>query len=318
MTAPSSLFHKTFTPPPPTTFALRPFSVPFSTDTVLGSETVTGQMSQYNVSNAITLPHQTQVPHPFSYDQPIIYSGSRLGYPHSLNSNVINNNSHNNDTTTTNTNNTIDTICNNVTSTTITPITPINSINSIPSQDDSDWTNHTNCLGIKRGYEYPFEKDYETESHSSYERSFSGTSPTESNKRTKVPALSFYVDITTPYRNQSISQSMMMTPLSNIPTGCEKLERIRLESLTVEELTIKLCSLLVLHTDRVSDVLWRRSKVPSGDIQSRTDKTNKHKSDTILVLVEDAVVAQHILENSVIVVEWEIKADSTVRIILQF
>ncbi|KAL0076177.1 CP2 transcription factor-domain-containing protein, partial [Phycomyces blakesleeanus] len=162
-------------------------------------------------------------------------------------------------------------------------------------------------------------------SSSSSSRSYRNSQLRSHNRTMTAPSSLFHKTFTPPPPTtfalrpfSSISQSMMMTPLSNIPTGCEKLERIRLESLTVEELTIKLCSLLVLHTDRVSDVLWRRSKVPSGDIQSRTDKANKHKSDTILVLVEDAVVAQHILENSVIVVEWEIKADSTVRIILQF
>ncbi|KAI9029673.1 CP2 transcription factor-domain-containing protein [Phycomyces nitens] len=260
MTAPSSLFHKTFTPP--STFALRPLSAPFSTDTVLAHEAVTGQMNHFPMSGTL----QTS---PLSYE-PMVYNGSRLGYSQGLQNTV---------------------------------------------QEENEWV-QTSCLGIKRGYEYPFEKDYEADQPPNYQRSFvPDISPIEVNKRIKVPGivLSFYVDITTPYRNQSITQPM--TPVSN-RTGSEQFERIHLESLTVQELTVKLCSVLVLHIDRVSAVLWKRPK-SAMDIP-RTDKTIKYKGDTILVLVEDAVVAQHIKEDAVIVVEWEIKADSTVRIILQF
>ncbi|KAI7867369.1 CP2 transcription factor-domain-containing protein [Spinellus fusiger] len=133
-------------------------------------------------------------------------------------------------------------------------------------------------------------------------------------KRRKTPALSFYVNATMSCHSQSTSPSI---DKASISSRCDNLHRVYLEELTVQELVLRLSTLFSLHPNQVSDVLWRRTASSTGTGLS-SDSLDNCKIDTILVLVEDAVINQHILENSIVTIEWEIKADGTVRIVLQF
>ncbi|KAI8376452.1 CP2 transcription factor-domain-containing protein [Radiomyces spectabilis] len=96
-----------------------------------------------------------------------------------------------------------------------------------------------------------------------------------------------------------------------------QLQRIYLEHLTVQELVVRLCSILSLHPSQVSQVLWRRSKSEDANLKFPHEKTKKNY-DQVLVLVEDAVIAQHFVDGIKVAVEWEIKSDGTVRLLLQF
>lgn len=47
-------------------------------------------------------------------------------------------------------------------------------------------------------------------------------------------------------------------------------------------------------------------------------KESEKKNNDMLVLVEDNFVAEHISDEEIICVDWEIKSDSYVRLILEF
>ncbi|RCH94136.1 grainyhead-like [Rhizopus azygosporus] len=89
--------------------------------------------------------------------------------------------------------------------------------------------------------------------------------------------------------------------------------RVTLESLTAEELKLKLATILSLHPSRVSEILWKRKKP-----EILCGKESEKKNNDMLVLVEDNFVAEHISDEEIICVDWEIKSDSYVRLILEF
>lgn len=87
-------------------------------------------------------------------------------------------------------------------------------------------------------------------------------------------------------------------------------ERVSLEYLTREDLKTKLSTILSLHPSRISEILWKKKR--SSTLES------KKSADDMLVLVEDPFIAEHILDEETILVDWEIKPDGYVRLILEF
>lgn len=113
-------------------------------------------------------------------------------------------------------------------------------------------------------------------------------------------------------------------------------KRLQLEKPTVDDLKHKLCTLLSLHPNQVADVIWRRKDdtptppttttaaaaaaiVPTSQQPSthHTKRANNSNNNDVLILVDDSVVAQHLLDNAMVTVSWEIKADGMVRLVLE-
>lgn len=103
-------------------------------------------------------------------------------------------------------------------------------------------------------------------------------------------------------------------------------QSVELEHLTTDELKAKLSTLLQLHPTRIADILWRRKKqLKENDLSSNEkketgspSKKDSRKQNDLLVLVEDSFINEHIYEGLIIVVEWEIKSDGNVNLILNF
>ena len=111
--------------------------------------------------------------------------------------------------------------------------------------------------------------------------------------------------------------------------------------MVVQELIARLCPVLSLHYSQVSEVLWRQPKNASWDSNSNssnhhplyhhnhhqrsTTSTSASKAtssrangnDSTLVRVNDEVLASSFPNNTVVAVEWDIKSDGTVRLLLQ-
>lgn len=97
-------------------------------------------------------------------------------------------------------------------------------------------------------------------------------------------------------------------------------KRLQLETPTVDDLKHKLCTLLSLHPNQVADVIWRRKDDATTHVlppSNNTTTTTKRSNNDVLILVDDAVVAQHLLDNALVTVSWEIKADGMVRLVLE-
>ncbi|KAG0176377.1 grainyhead-like [Apophysomyces sp. BC1021] len=99
-----------------------------------------------------------------------------------------------------------------------------------------------------------------------------------------------------------VDMSQRPTSPTSPPLPDRHLQQIDLKRLTVEDLIMQLSKTLSLHPSQVSDVVWRKKR--------------QDKQEDMMVLVEDAVV-QHMPDHTVMRVEWEIKADGTVRLLLQ-
>jgi hypothetical protein len=83
--------------------------------------------------------------------------------------------------------------------------------------------------------------------------------------------------------------------------------KICLEQLTTYDLRMKLGQVLAIHPARISEILWRKKK------------SEQHEtSSDVLVLVEDTFIAEHIVENEMMTVDLEIKADGNLRLVLEF
>lgn len=111
-------------------------------------------------------------------------------------------------------------------------------------------------------------------------------------------------------------------------------KRLQLEKPTVDDLKHKLCTLLSLHPNQVADVIWRRKDdttstttttapiVPAASQPQQpsthyTKRSSNSNNNGVLILVDDSVVAQHLLDNAMVTVSWEIKADGMVRLVLE-
>jgi hypothetical protein len=91
-------------------------------------------------------------------------------------------------------------------------------------------------------------------------------------------------------------------------------QRIELESLTVQQLILKLSALFSLQASSVTEVLWRRD---ANDHRQPQKKQQPHLSPPVLVLVEDCVL-EHFVDQSIMHVQWEISSAGMVRFILEF
>ncbi|KAG1457421.1 hypothetical protein G6F56_006608 [Rhizopus delemar] len=93
----------------------------------------------------------------------------------------------------------------------------------------------------------------------------------------------------------------------SIPSVCP--ERISLDALTREDLKMKLATALSLHPGRVSEVLWRKKK---AGVLAGIDEAE------LLMLVDDPFIAENIFEEETVIVDWEMKQDNSIRLILEF
>lgn len=130
------------------------------------------------------------------------------------------------------------------------------------------------------------------------------TTTTSNNKRRNVEALCLYIQVAATQQR--------------VPNAEPK--RLQLETPTVDDLKHKLCTLLSLHPNQVADVIWRRKDDATTHVlppSNNTTTTTKRSNNDVLILVDDAVVAQHLLDNALVTVSWEIKADGMVRLVLE-
>ncbi|RCI04794.1 grainyhead-like, partial [Rhizopus stolonifer] len=82
-------------------------------------------------------------------------------------------------------------------------------------------------------------------------------------------------------------------------------KEVFLESFTAQDLKIKLANVLFIHPNRISEILWRKKR-PTQD------------TSEVLVLVEDTFVSEHILDGEMMTVDWEMKTDGNLRLVLEF
>lgn len=82
---------------------------------------------------------------------------------------------------------------------------------------------------------------------------------------------------------------------------------IFLDSFTTQNLKLKLAAVLSVHPSRISEILWRKKR-----------NNEEEKMSDVLVLVEDTFISEHILDGEMMTVDWEMKVDGNLRLILEF
>lgn len=82
-------------------------------------------------------------------------------------------------------------------------------------------------------------------------------------------------------------------------------QEIVLETFKTQNLKSKLAQVLDIHPARISEILWHRKK----QTQDESD---------VLVLVEDTFIEEHISDGEMMTVNWEMKTDGSLRLILEF
>jgi hypothetical protein len=80
-----------------------------------------------------------------------------------------------------------------------------------------------------------------------------------------------------------------------------------LDSFTTQNLKLKLAAILSVHPSRISEILWRKKR-----------NNEEEKMSDVLVLVEDTFISEHILDGEMMTVDWEMKVDGNLRLILEF
>ncbi|KAI9473841.1 MAG: CP2 transcription factor-domain-containing protein [Benjaminiella poitrasii] len=83
--------------------------------------------------------------------------------------------------------------------------------------------------------------------------------------------------------------------------------QVVLDSCTTQDLKLKLAGLLFIHPSKISEMLWRRKRTAEDS-----------NSNDVLVLIEDAFITEHILDGEMITLNWGVKADGDIRLILEF
>ncbi|KAI7907523.1 CP2 transcription factor-domain-containing protein [Cokeromyces recurvatus] len=78
---------------------------------------------------------------------------------------------------------------------------------------------------------------------------------------------------------------------------------VSLDLCTTENLKVKLAHLLFIHPSKISEMLWRKKQPLTSDI---------------FVLIEDTFITEHILDGEMIVLNWEMKTNGDIRLILEF
>ncbi|KAG2227336.1 hypothetical protein INT45_004291 [Circinella minor] len=158
--------------------------------------------------------------------------------------------------------------------------------------------------------------------------------PTSTNTTT---GLSLYVNVKTT-QHQRFHSPPSPTATTRSRTDKKKLQYIVLEKVAVQELIAKLCPVLSLHYSQVSEVLWRQPKNVSWDSNNSSSNHHLHhhhqrsntsastskaassrvnNNDGTLIQVDDEVLASSFPNDTVVAVEWDIKSDGTVRLLLQ-
>ncbi|ORZ03288.1 CP2 transcription factor-domain-containing protein [Syncephalastrum racemosum] len=108
-------------------------------------------------------------------------------------------------------------------------------------------------------------------------------------------------------------------PLTANSNSKRPLQRINLEHISIPCLISKLCPLLSLHYSQVSEVLWRQPRNMScSAIPFRTTNLRSNSPDHgVAIILDDSVLSEYFINGMVVGVEWEIKSDGTVRLLLQ-
>ncbi|KAG2218888.1 hypothetical protein INT45_007615, partial [Circinella minor] len=97
---------------------------------------------------------------------------------------------------------------------------------------------------------------------------------------------------------------------------------IELQEFTSHELKVKLCTVLSLHPDQVSHIVWRpKDKSTTFNNNNSNNNTSsprkKSNSQKIFITMDDDFITQDLLSWQQPSATWEIKSDGTVRIILE-
>ena len=101
---------------------------------------------------------------------------------------------------------------------------------------------------------------------------------------------------------------------------------IELQEFTSHELKVKLCTVLSLHPDQVSHIVWRpKEKSTTFNNNNNDNNSNnntssprkKSNSQEIFITMDDDFITQDLLSWQQPSATWEIKSDGTVRIILE-
>lgn len=157
--------------------------------------------------------------------------------------------------------------------------------------------------------------------------SSSATSPVAGMKRTRSHLVASYSDHPSPPEDQPPMKKLQgslpaLTLLVNTKKSQQAMElkRIELDTLSVQQLIIKLSALFSLQAQSVTEVLWRRDSstaVSNSPLDMQQKKsTNQSSPVNLLVLVEDCVLEQF-PDQAVVNVQWEISSAGMVRFILE-
>ncbi|CAO3641968.1 unnamed protein product [Cunninghamella blakesleeana] len=105
-------------------------------------------------------------------------------------------------------------------------------------------------------------------------------------------------------------------------------KRIELETLTLQHLTGKLSGLFSLQANRVTEVFWKKDpslldmhSSPSLNHNTNNNNSSSKKSNHHLhqlIQLDDNMIADHILDRTKMIVNWEISSAGMVRLILEF
>ncbi|KAG0909433.1 hypothetical protein G6F29_010915 [Rhizopus arrhizus] len=80
-------------------------------------------------------------------------------------------------------------------------------------------------------------------------------------------------------------------------------EKVYLQSVKTEELKLRLSAIFSLDPLRITEIVWRKTKPDDGDM---------------LVLIDDTFMLEHMPNEENVTVDWEIKFDNHIRLILEF
>ncbi|KAI7870302.1 hypothetical protein BDF14DRAFT_74109 [Spinellus fusiger] len=122
--------------------------------------------------------------------------------------------------------------------------------------------------------------------------------------------ITFYVDIKT-------TQHQCFQPSHASDKKKSRLQTLYLPTPTVESLIICLSSKLSLHPSQISEVLCYHFH--NSEQMSYMEKSERQRQqEENYMPVSDMILIQHLPDHAFMLVEWEIKQDGTVRLLLQF
>ncbi|KAI9033989.1 CP2 transcription factor-domain-containing protein [Phycomyces nitens] len=122
--------------------------------------------------------------------------------------------------------------------------------------------------------------------------------------------INFYVDIKT-------TQHQCFQASASAQGKSPRLQALYLPSLTLSALISCLSDKLSLHPSQVSEVLCSRTRRLDANTFSGWSERRKQDEESYMS-VTDSVLVQYLSDHAVMLVEWEIKPNGTVRLLLQF